>query len=200
LGTFHPKTLFTLGVNKLNINLIIKNRNIMLQFKKASERVSTLKTIGTVAEFVGAGGYHELASLRNFKGTINKAGVKELKKVSIKLVNKAGDYEYVNCSTPVGNWLRESTSPDELQERLNDVATLPILELPQLERDENSANFGQPIMVTDEETGEEKPLVLYSISFTGATDMSSTRTSITDDMLKKEVAKRAINFEDLIAV
>ena len=172
----------------------------MLQFKKASERVSTLKTIGTVAEFVGAGGYHELASERNFKGTVNKAGVKELKKVSIKLVNKAGDYEYVNCSTPVGNWLRESTNADELKERLSNVATLPILELPQLERDENSANFGQPIMVTDEETGEERPLILYSISFTGATDMSSTRTSITDDMLKKEVAKRAINFEDLIAV
>ena len=89
----------------------------MLKFKKASERVSTLKTIGTVAEFVGAGGYHELASLRNFKGTVNKAGVKELKKVSIKLVNKAGDYEYVNCSTPVGNYLRE-VSGDALKERI----------------------------------------------------------------------------------
>jgi hypothetical protein len=200
LGTFHPKTLFTLGVNKLNINLIIKNRNIMLQFKKASERVSTLKTIGTVAELVGAGGYQELASEKNFKGTVNKAGVRELKKVSIKLVKKTGDYEYVNCSTPVGNWLRESATPDELQERLNSLATLPILELPQLDRDENSPNFGQPIMVANKETGEEEPLVLYSISFTGATDMSSTRTSITDDMLKKEVAKRAISFEDLIAV
>ena len=172
----------------------------MLQFKKASERVSTLKTIGTVAEFVGAGGYHELASLRNFKGTVNKAGVKELKKVSIKLVNKDGDYEYVNCSAPVGNWLRESSSAKELKERLENVATLPILELPQIITDENDPNFGQPYMVTDEETGKEKQLVLYSISFTGATDMSSTRTNITDEMLKKEFAKRAINFEDLIAI
>jgi hypothetical protein len=172
----------------------------MLKFKKATERTSTLKTIGTVAEFVGKGGYHELASEKNFKGTVNADGVKILKKVSIKLVNAQGDYEYVNCSTPVGNWLRESASATELKERLSNVATLPILELPQTITDENDPNFGQPYMVVDEETGEEKQLVLYSISFTGATDMSSTRTNITEDMLKAEVAKRAINFEDLIAI
>ena len=172
----------------------------MLQFKKASERVSTLKTIGTVASFVGVGGKFELASTNNFKGTINKEGVRILKKVSIKLLDKNGDYEYVNCSTPVGNWLRESSSETELKSRLDEVGSFPILELPQLERDENSPNFGQPIMVVNKETGEEEPLILYSISFTGATDMSATSVSITDEMLKKEVAKRAINFEDLIAV
>ncbi len=171
----------------------------MLQFKKASERVSTLKTIGTVAEFVGKGGKYELASMKNFNGTINKAGVRELKKVSIKLLDKNGDYEYVNCSTPVGNYLRE-VSGDALKERLNEIGSLPILELPQLERDENSPNFGQPIMVENKETGEEEPLVLYSISFTGATDMSATSVSITDEMLNKQIAKRAISFEDLIAV
>ena len=171
----------------------------MLQFKKASERTSTLKTIGTVAEFVGAGGTYELASKNNFNGTINKEGVRTLKKVSIKLLDKNGDYEYVNCSTPVGNYLRE-VSGEQLKARLEELGSLPILELPQLERDENSPNFGQPIMVTDEETGEEKPLVLYSISFTGATDMSATSVSITEDMLNKEIAKRAITFEDLIAI
>ena len=171
----------------------------MLKFKKASERVSTLETIGTVASFIGKGGKYELASTNNFKGTINKAGVRELKKVSIKLLDKNGDYEYVNCSTPVGNYLRE-VSGEQLKARLEELGSLPILELPQLERDENSPNFGQPIMVTDEETGEEKPLVLYSISFTGATDMSATSVSITEDMLNKEIAKRAITFEDLIAI
>jgi hypothetical protein len=30
--------------------------------------------------------------------------------------------------------------------------------------------------------------------------MSATRVSITDAMLKKEIASRAINFEDLIAM
>lgn len=171
----------------------------MLQFKKATDRANSLETIGTVAENVGKDGYHELASKDNFKGTIVN-GIKVLKKVSIKLVNKAGDYEYVNCSGPVGTYLRESSSEAELKERLAELTSLPILKLPQVERDENSPNFGQPIMVIDKETGELKPLVLYSISFAGGTDMSSTRTAVTDEMLKKEIASRAINFEDLIAM
>ena len=171
----------------------------MLQFKKATERVSTLETIGTVASFIGKGGKYELASKNNFNGTVNAQGVKVLKKVSIKLMNKEGDYEYVNCSGPVGNYLREVTG-EELKSRLIELGSLPILKLPQVERDENSPNFGQPIMVMNEETGKEEPLVLYSISFTGATDMSATSVTITDEMLTKEIASRAINFEDLIAI
>ena len=158
----------------------------MLQFKKATERVSTLETIGSIATLVGKDGYHELASEKNFKSE---------KKVSLKLVNSQGDYQYVNCSTPVGNWLRESSSKSQLAERLNEVATLPILKLPQTDRE-----TGEAIMVVDEETGEEVQLVLYSISFAGSTDMSATRVTITEDMLDREVAKRAINFEDLIAI
>ena len=96
--------------------------------------------------------------------------------------------------------LRESATPEQLKERIAELGSLPILELPQLERDENSPNFGKPIMVVDEETGEEVPLVLYSISFVGGSDMSSTRVNVTDAMLKKEIASRAINFEDLIAL
>ena len=172
----------------------------MLKFKKASERTSTLKTIGTVAEFVGAGGTYELASKNNFNGTINKEGVRTLKKVSIKLLDKNGDYEYVNCSGPVGNWLRESSSETELKSRLDEIGSLPILKLPQTITDENDANFGKPYMVVNKETGEEEQLILYSISFTGATDMSATSVSITDEMLNKQIASRAINFEDLIAL
>lgn len=172
----------------------------MLQFKKQQDRVNSLKTIGTVASFIGEGGTYELASTKNFKGTVDAQGNKILKKVSIKLINKDNHVEWVNCSSPVSTYLRESSSPEELKERLAELGSLPILELPQLERDENSPNFGKPIMVVDEETGEEKPLVLYSISFTGNTDMSSTRVKVTDAMLKKEIASRAINFEDLIAL
>lgn len=172
----------------------------MLQFKKQSERTNSLKTIGTLAEFVGQGGTYELASSKNFKGTIDTQGNKILKKVSLKLTNKDNEIEYVNCSSPVSAWLRESASAEELKERLAELGALPILELPQVERDENSPNFGKPIMVVDEETGEEKPLVLYSISFAGNADMSTTRVAITDAMLKKEIASRSINFEDLIAL
>jgi hypothetical protein len=172
----------------------------MLQFKKAEDRANSLLTIGTVASFTGQGGNYELASEKNFKGTTDTEGNKILKKVSIKLTNKDGDYQYVNCSSPVGAYLRESASAEELKIRLAELGSLPILELPQLERDENSPNFGQPIMVIDKETGEEIPLVLYSISYAGGKDMSATRTIITDAMLKKEIASRAINFEDLVAM
>ncbi len=170
----------------------------MLKLKKASERVSTLKTVGTVAEFVGKGGKIEPASIANFNGTIVN-GVKVLKKVSLKLMDKDNNYEYVNCSAPVGSWLREVTG-EALKQRLTEVASFPILELPQTVRDENDPNFGEPIMVIDEETGEEKQLVLYSISFTGSTDMSATSVVITDAMIKEEASKRVINFEDLIAI
>ena len=173
---------------------------IMLQFKKQQDRVNSLQTIGTVASFVGQGGTYELASTKNFKGTVNADGVTVLKKVSIKLINKDNDVEWVNCSGPVSTYLREATTPEELKTRLAELGSLPILELPQLERDENSPNFGKPIMVINEETGEETPLVLYSISFAGGSDMSSTRVNVTDAMLKKEIASRAINFEDLIAL
>ena len=172
----------------------------MLQFKKAEDRANSLKTIGSVATFVGTGGTYELASTKNFKGTIDADGNKILKKVSIKLTNKDGIPLWVNCSGPVGAHLRDATSAEELKERLAELGSLPILELPQLERDENSANFGQPIMVIDKETGELVPLVLYSISYAGGADMSATRVAITDAMLKKEIASRAINFEDLVAM
>lgn len=175
----------------------LTNTKQMLQFKKQTERVNSLKTIGTVASFVGQGGTYEIANTKNFKGTVKENG--KLNRVTIKLTNDEGSV-FVNCSTPVSAYLRESANPEELKERLAELGSLPILELPQLERDENSPNFGKPIMVVDEETGEEKPLVLYSISFTGATDMSATRISVTDAMLKKELAARAINFEDLIAL
>jgi len=172
----------------------------MLKFRKAEDRANALKTIGTVASFVKEGGSYELASTKNFKGTVDANGNKILKKVSIKLTNKDNHVEWVNCSSPVSQYLRESATPEELKERLAELGSLPILQLPQLERDENSPNFGQPIMTVDEETGEEIPLVLYSISFTGGSDMSATRVTITDAMLKREIASRAINFEDLVAL
>ena len=166
----------------------------MLKFKKASEQVSALKTVGTVASLVGTNGYHELASEKNFKGEMLN-GILTQKKVSIKLVNADGDYQYITCSKPVSVWLRESSSETELKQRLADLSAFPILELPQFD-----TVTQEPIMVLDEETGEQVHLILYSISFTGGTDMSSTRTTVTPEMLAQEVVKRSIKFEDLISL
>jgi len=166
----------------------------MLKFKKQSEQVSSLKTVGTVASQAGTNGFHELASEKNFKGEMLN-GVLTQKKVSIKIVQANGDYLYVTCSRPVSAWLRESANETELKERLANLSAFPILELPQFD-----VETKEPIMVSDEETGESIPLVLYSISFVGGTDMSSTRTTVTPEMLAQEVVKRSIKFEDLIAL
>ena len=148
----------------------------MLKFKKQSEQVSSLKSLGTVASQAGTNGFHELASEKNFKGEMLN-GVLTQKKVSIKIVQTNGDYLYVTCSKPVSAWLRESANETELKERLANLSAFPILELPQFD-----TVTQEPIMVTDEETGELIPLVLYSISFVGGTDMSSTRTTVTPEM------------------
>lgn len=158
----------------------------MLKFKKASDRQSTLETIGSVASFVGVGGDYQLASEKNFKNLE--------KKVSIKLVNKDNDYEYVNCSKPVGDWLRDS-SAEELKAKLQELGAFPILKLPQVDRE-----TGEPILVANEETGEMEQLVLYSISFAGASDMSATSTKVTEAMIKLETAKRAVNWDSLVSI
>ncbi len=159
----------------------------MLQFKDVTPRESAFTTIGTVAEFVGAEGYHELCSTTNFKDT--------KKRVSIRLVNSKGQQTYVNCSVPLSEALRASKSEEELKIKLASLSALPILELPQFDKE-----TGEPVMVIDKETGEEVHLILYSISYQGGSDMSATRTIITEEMLKAEAVKRAINFEDLIAI
>lgn len=170
----------------------------MLQFKDVAQQESTLKTIGTVAEFAGVGGYHQLTGKKNFKGTLKDNG--KLTNVTIAIYNAEGQRVYVNCSEQLSIDLRASKTEAELQTKLDSLALLPILELPQVERDETSPNFGKPIMVQDEETGEMKPLIIYTISKQGGEDMSSTRVSITEEMLNKKLESVAINLEELIAM
>jgi len=170
-----------------------------LKLRKATERGNKLATVGTVAEFAGKGGDYKIASHKNFKGVKNENGVLVQKKVSILITDKDGNFEYVNCSKDVSAYLRESESASQLEDRMEELGSLPILELPQTETDKSKPTFGEPIMVENEE-GEEVQLVLYSISFDGAPDTSATSKKVTDAMLKKETAKRAINFEDLIAM
>ena len=159
----------------------------MLQFKKASERTEGLIRVGTIASLVGVGGSHELASSRNFKSD---------KRVSIKLTNKEGDYQYINCSVQVSTWLREAGSEAELKTRIKSLAPMPIYELPQTNQE-----TGDPIMVVNEESGELEQLVLYAISFEAAIDMSSTRVVITQEMIDaKQQAVRELDFSELIAL
>lgn len=170
----------------------------MLQFKDVAQATSTLKTIGTVAEFIGVGGSYEPVNKTNFQGVVNpKTG--KLNRVTIALFNADGQRAFINCSDQLSKDLRSSTA-EELKVKIDNLALLPILELPQVERDETSPNFGQPIMVADEETGELKPLVLYTISNQGGKDMSAVSVNITEDMLNKKLAAVAINIEDLIAM
>ena len=164
----------------------------MLQFKDIAPQESSLKSIGTVAQFAGVGGYHELTSDKNFKGTLKDNG--KLTNITVAIYNAQGQRAYVNCSEAVSKDLRASKSEEELNEKLANLVSLPILELPQFNED------GSPVMIVDEETGEEKQLIIYSISNAGGKDMSATRVNITENMLKREIAKRAINLEDLIAV
>lgn len=158
----------------------------MLKFKKASER-GTLEVFNTVAGFAGEGGKFNLTSQSNF---LNKD-----KRVSITITNKKGEIAWVNCSKPLSIELRACKTAEELEEKVESLGPLPILVLPQFDKETK-----EPIMVIDEETGEEKQLVLYQICNEGGADMSATEVKVTKAMLKAEAVKREINFEDLIAV
>ena len=162
----------------------------MLKFKDVSETESSLKTIGTVAEFIGVGGTYKPSSMKNFKGTMKDSG--KLTNVTLALINAKGQREYVNCSGPVSADLRSAKTTEELQVKMNNIASLPILELPQYDVD------GDPVLV--EVDGKEVPLVLYSISFNGGDDMSALEIVVTKTMLKAEAVKRTIDWESLVAL
>lgn len=164
----------------------------MLEFKERSAQAGTLKSLGTVAENAGVGGYHELASIKNFKGSVKENG--KLTNVTIAIVNKDNKIAYVNCSGPVSTDLRTAKSVDEAKAKVAALVNYPILELPQLDED------GEPVMVMNEETGKEEPLVLRSISFPAGADMSATRVMITPAMIKAEAVKRTIDWNDLVAL
>ena len=165
----------------------------MLEFKERSA-VGTLKSIGTVAENAGVGGYHELASIKNFKGVVKENG--KLTNVTIAIVNKDNKVAYVNCSGPVSTDLRTAKSIDEAKAKVAALANYPILELPQFD-----TLTGEPIMVKDENgVDTDEQLIIKSVSFPGSVDMSATRTVITPAMLKAEAIKRTIDWNDLVAL
>ena len=130
----------------------------MLQFKKRAPRESSLKSLGTVGEFVGVGGRFAPSSVRNFQDPS--------KRVNILLTNADDETVTVNCSKAVSADLRSKAI------KLSDLAELRILELPQFDTD------GNPVMQIDEETGEEVQMILHSISYQGSGNASSAADEV----------------------
>ena len=154
----------------------------MLQFKKYAQTATQLKSLGTVGEFVGVGGKFAPSSVRNFQDPN--------KRVNILLTNANGETVTVNCSKPVSADLRSKAL------KLSDLAGLQILELPQF--DEVTK---EPIMVIDEETGEEVQLILHSISYQGGGNASSAAVEVTEEMVKTPVQlAREVDWSQLIAL
>ena len=171
----------------------------MLQFKDVAPRQSSLKSIGTVSEFVGIGGTFKLTTPENFTGKLvkNREGVERRTRITVALHNAKGQVVNVNCSDKLSSQLREAKkqSVEEFQKLWNTVGSLPILELPQYDKD------GNPIMKIDEETGEEVQIIVYSISNTGGVDMSFSEVTVTEEMIKTPVQlSREVDWSQLIAL
>ena len=154
----------------------------MLQFKKYAQTATQLKSLGTVGEFIGVGGKFAPSSVRNFQD--------QTKRVNILLTNANGETVTVNCSKPVSADLRSKAL------KLSDLAGLPILELPQF--DEVTK---EPIMVINEETGEEEQLILHSISYQNGGNTDSVAVEITEAMVKTPVQlAREVDWSQFIAL
>ena len=171
----------------------------MLQFKDVAPRQSSLKSIGTVSEFVGIGGTFKLTTPENFTGKLvkNREGVERRTRITVALHNAKGQVVNVNCSDKLSSQLREAKkqSVEEFQKLWNTVGSLPILELPQYDKD------GNPIMKIDEETGEEVQIIVYSISNAGGVDMSFSKVTVTEEMIKTPVQlAREVDWSQLVAL
>lgn len=154
----------------------------MLQFKKYAQTATQLKSLGTVGEFVGVGGKFAPSSIRNFQDPN--------KRVNILLTNANGETVTVNCSKPVSADLRSKAL------KISDLAGLPILELPQF--DEVTK---EPIMVINEDTGEEEQLILHSISYQNGGNTDSVAVEITETMVKTPVQlAREVDWSQLVAL
>ena len=105
----------------------------MLKLRKYVGSTTALKSIGTVSEFVGAGGSFVPSSERNFRD--------ETKRVSILLSDKDGNTELINCAKNVSDDLRSKKLT------FSTLGSFPIYEIPQVDVN------GDPKMIINPETG-----------------------------------------------
>ena len=104
---------------------------------------------------------------------------------------------YVNCADKLSTQLREAKkqSVEQFQNLWNTIGSLPILELPQYDKE------GNPIMQINEETGKEEQMIMYSISNNGGVDMSFSEVKVTEEMIKTPVQlAREVDWSQLIAL
>lgn len=82
----------------------------MLQFRDVAPRQSSLKSIGTVSEFVGIGGSFKLTTPENFTGKLvkNRDGVERRTRITVALHNVKGQVAFVNCTDKLSTQLREA--------------------------------------------------------------------------------------------
>ena len=154
----------------------------MLQFKKYVASTTALKSIGTVSEFVGAGGSFVPSSERNFRN--------ETKRVSILLSDKDGNTDLINCA--------ENVSKDLRSKKLNfsNLGSFPIYEMPQVDVN------GDPKMIINPETGEEEQELAYLIGYAGGeSNLDTVKVTVTEEMIKTPVQlAREVDWSQLIAL
>ena len=171
----------------------------MLQFKDVAPRESSLKSIGTVSEFVGIGGSYKLTSDENFTGKLvkNRDGIERRTRITVALYNAKGQIVFVNCADKLSTRLREAKkqSPEKLEELWKSLGSLPILEVPQFDKE------GNPIMQINEETGKEEHMIMHLISNSGGANMSFSEVKITEEMIKTPVQlAREVDWSQLVAL
>lgn len=144
----------------------------MLKFEKRTSVGTSLKTLGTVSEFVGVGGTFAPSSARNLAD--------ESKRVSILLTNAEGETALVNCSKPVSTDIRSKKL------RLEDLASLNILEI--------------PIDSIDSATGEIVKTIMHCISYDGGADRTAVTVNVTETMINSNPIARSVNWGELVAL
>ena len=155
----------------------------MLKLRKYVGSTTSLKSIGTVSEFVGVGGSYRPSSERNFNDLS--------KRVTILLVDKEGNSEVVPCGEKVSTDFRGKKIT------LSELGSLPIFEVPRIDKITK-----EPIMKINPETGEEEQELAYFIGYAGGgSNLDTVKVTVTEEMIKTPVQlAREVDWSQLIAL
>ena len=155
----------------------------MLKLRKYVGSTTSLKSIGTVSEFVGVGGSYRPSSERNFNDLS--------KRVTILLMDAEGNSEVITCAKSVSDAFRGKKLT------LTEIGSLPIYEVPQVDK-----QTGEPVMIINPETGEEEQALAYFIGYPGGgSNLDTVKVTVTEEMIKTPVQlAREVDWSQLIAL